>query len=225
MGKRGPKAKTIIDQKWNSKLAYAVGLISSDGCLSKDKRHISFTSKDIEQINNFKKCLNLQNIKTGNNYSGAGNLSHKVQFGSVLFYDFLTDIGLMPNKSKIIDELKIPEKYFFDFLRGTFDGDGSTYSYWDKRWRSSFMFYLTFVSASERHIRWIRTTLLERLNVKGHVSGYGRKATFQLKYAKKEAMEIISKMYYNPRVICLKRKRDKIFKSIKVNKLQQEMYS
>lgn len=44
---------------WNTKFAYAVGLMTTDGCLSKDKRHIDFTSKDLEQILNFQKCLNI----------------------------------------------------------------------------------------------------------------------------------------------------------------------
>lgn len=52
--------------------------------------------------------------------------------------------------------MKIPGKYFFDYLRGCFDGDGCFYSYWDPRWRSSHMFYLEFISASKNHIDWLQ---------------------------------------------------------------------
>jgi len=65
----------------------------------------------------------------------------------------------MPNKTRIIGEVKIPKKYFFDFLRGHLDGDGSTYSYFDPRWKTSFLFYLSFVSASEKHTLWLRETI------------------------------------------------------------------
>ena len=65
-------------------------------------------------------------------------------------------IGLMPNKTKIIGAVKIPNNYFFDFLRGHFDGDGTFYSYWDPRWRSSHMFYVVFASASLKHIIWLQ---------------------------------------------------------------------
>jgi hypothetical protein len=207
-------------------LAYAIGLISSDGNLSSDGRHISLVSKDLEMINNFQKCLKIDN-KIGKNYSdvsGKRKYQHKVQFGDVLFYKFLISIGLMPKKSKILGELKIPKEYFFDFLRGSFDGDGSFYSYWDKRWRSSFLFYLEFVSASKTHIDWLRKHIRDNLKVNGHLSGDGKKTTFQLKYAKKEAVEIIRKMYYNTNIICLKRKKNKIFKALNINKKQQKIY-
>ena len=39
-----------ICMKWGSDFAYVVGLITTDGSLSKDKRHIDFTSKDLELI-------------------------------------------------------------------------------------------------------------------------------------------------------------------------------
>ena len=38
---------------WNKNLAYAVGLITTDGCLSKDGRHIDLTSKDINLLKDF----------------------------------------------------------------------------------------------------------------------------------------------------------------------------
>lgn len=53
MGKRGPKQKGKVKIEWSADFAYAIGLLASDGCLYNDERHINFTSKDIEQINNF----------------------------------------------------------------------------------------------------------------------------------------------------------------------------
>lgn len=40
------KPLSKIKIKWSPKFAYCIGLITSDGNLSKDGRHISFTSKD-----------------------------------------------------------------------------------------------------------------------------------------------------------------------------------
>ena len=54
---------------------------------------------------------------------------------------------ILRDKNISVKKLKsvvMPKKYFFDFLRGHFDGDGSFYSYWDKRWKSSYMFYVSF---------------------------------------------------------------------------------
>jgi hypothetical protein len=130
MGKRGP-APRRASVEWNPALAYAVGLLTTDGNLSSDGRHITFTSKDVELIETFKQCLNLTNRITIT-FSGLGNFAHRVQFGDVVLYQWLLDVGLMRNKSKIIGALSIPDEFFFDFLRGHLDGDTAIASYWDK---------------------------------------------------------------------------------------------
>jgi 6-phosphofructokinase len=223
MGKRGPKPKRIINEKWNANLAYAIGLIATDGCLSSDGLLIDLTSKDKEQLSNFSKCVEV-NFKIGNKWNQKGDACLRIQFKNRIFYDFLLSIGLTPKKSLTMGKLKIPSKYFFDFLRGCFDGDGCFYSYWDPRWRSSYMFYLTFSSASKNHIDWLRDELKNRLYVLGHIGKDGKSSTFQLKYAKKEALEIIKEMYYNPKVVCLSRKRIKIERALETEKKQQKKY-
>jgi hypothetical protein len=139
----------------------------------------------------------------------------RVQFSDVLFYQFLLGIGLMPNKSKIIGTVDVPEQFFFDFLRGSFDGDGCTYSYFDKRWKSSFMFYTVFTSASSEHIGWLQQEIEKRLCIKGHVTRDGKRSTYQLRYAKKESQVLLPAMYYTKHVMCLPRKRLKIEKMLR----------
>lgn len=116
----------------------------------------------------------------------------------------------MPNKTKIIGKIKIPTEYFFDFLRGSFDGDGCTYSYFDPRWKSSFMFYTTFVSASEEHILWMQKGIFKRIGIKGHITKDGKRTVWQLKYAKADSLKLLREMYYSREVLCLSRKRLKI---------------
>jgi len=48
--KRGPKPKGNVAISWNPEFAYAIGLLVSDGCLSKDGRHINLTPKAISSI-------------------------------------------------------------------------------------------------------------------------------------------------------------------------------
>jgi len=224
MGKRGPQPKRIINETWDANLAYAIGLIATDGCLSSDGLLLDLTSKDREQLLNFSKCLGVD-FKIGNKWNQKGDECLRIQFKNRIFYNFLLSIGLTPRKSLTIGKLKIPKKYFFDFLRGCFDGDGCFYSYWDPRWRSSFMFYLTFASGSYAHILWLREEIYKRLSVKGHISKSKRKGSiYNLRYAKKEALEVIKEMYYTPRVICLSRKRFKIQKALEVEKKQQKNY-
>jgi hypothetical protein len=223
MGLRGPQPKQLVDTTWRPELAYAIGLIATDGCLSKDGLLVDLTSKDREQLLNFSRCLEVS-FNIGNKWNSMGDKYLRIQFKNRIFYDFLLSIGLTPRKSLTMGKLSIPDEYFFDFLRGCLDGDGCFYSYWDPRWRSSHMFYLEFVSASIKHIEWLRKTLKDVLNVNGHVVSDGRKRAHQLKYAKKEALVIIKKMYYNPKVVCLSRKKFKIEKALDIEQKQQKKY-
>lgn len=205
-----------IKIQWSPNFAYAIGLMVTDGNLSIDGRHMTFVSKDIEQIRNFIECLGLK-VKIGKTFSGYnGNMAHRLQFGDVLFYKYLLSIGLSPAKSKTIGSVNIPRKYFFDYLRGCFDGDGSFYSYWDPRWKSSFMFYTDFVSASLKHILWLRQELKKLLGVNGHISKSRGRSYFQLRYAKAESMKVLRRIYYSDKVVFLSRKRLKIDRALAI---------
>src|SRR3989344_463704 len=196
--------------RWSIGLAYVIGLITTDGSLSKDGRHINLTSKDLEQIQTFAKILNLTNkigVKSSS-YNPQGRY-YQIQMGSVRFYRFLQKVGLTPNKTKTLGELKIPDRYFADFLRGHLDGDGCTYSYWDLRWRSSFMLYTTFVSASIVHTKWLKDKINQIYRIEGKIKFSGR-STYHLVYAKKASIKLLGILYYSNEVPCLKRKYSKI---------------
>lgn len=203
-----------IKIRWSPELSYAIGLLVTDGSLSKDGRHIDFTSKDMEQLKNFMRCLGIKN-KIGQKTSGFSNKTYtRIQFGDINFYKFLLKIGLMPKKSKIIGKVLIPRKFFFDFLRGHFDGDGSFYSYFDPRWRSSFMFYTVFISASKNHVQWIQESICRFLKIKGHITKSINGSVYQLKYAKAESLKLLPKLYHDSKIVCLSRKRLKINKAL-----------
>lgn len=214
MGKRGPLPKGKVKIKWSADFAYAIGLLVTDGCLSPDGRHIELTSSDIEQLENFKKCLGLD-VKIGIKKGALGVPSSRVQFGDVLFYKFLEGIGLSQAKSLTISKVDVPPELFFDFLRGCFDGDGCSYSYWDPRWKSSFMFYMSFASASRDFINWIRREIKQRIGISGHLTTTKNvNPYFQIKYAKKEGVRLVRKMYGHNKCVCLKRKKLKINESL-----------
>ncbi len=213
MSARGPKPKGKVLINWSPRFSYVIGLITTDGSLSKNGRTVDFTSKDKELVDTLNKSLGISS-KIGEKFNGNKQLSFRVQVGDVLFYKFLLEIGLFPNKTKILEEVSVPEKYFADFLRGHFDGDGSSYSYFDKRWKNSFMFYISFVSASKKHIHWIQETSLRLYGIKGYIKKVKDKEFYELRYAKKEGVVITQKMYYNAQVPCLKRKKEKLFLSI-----------
>lgn len=194
---------------WSSNFAYAVGLITTDGCLSKDGRHIDLTSKDLEQIKNLKKILKLTN-KIGLKYarSDKSKYYYHIQFGNIKLYRFLVSIGITPKKSKTLKAIKIPDKYFADFLRGCLDGDGCTFSYWSKQWPNSFVMYTSFTSASPEFLVWLRQKIFKLYKVIGSIN-QGRRAQ-QLRFAKKSSLILIKNMYYSSKNIHLSRKKFKI---------------
>ena len=216
MGKRGPKPKWR-EFVWSPNLAYAVGLFATDGCLYNDGRHLSLVSQDIQQLENFKQCLGLDTKISFKSSDKNGRRCPHVQLSDVALYRFFLEIGLTPNKSKTMGVLEVPPRYFFDFLRGVFDGDGSFYSYYDPRWKSSFVFYTSFASASPNFISWVRREIKSRLLVRGHITNQNNKSCSQLRYAKADSLKIIKRMYYDSEVVCLMRKRKKIEKALKIN--------
>ena len=219
MGKTGARPQAKVSAEWSPDLAYAVGLLVTDGNLSSDGRHMDFTSKDKQLVETFRSCLGIDN-KIGrktSSYTGKNNYL-RVQFGDVLFYRWLEGVGLKPNKSKTLGALKVPDAYFFDFLRGCFDGDGSIYAYLDPRWHSSYMFYLTFVSASDPFLEWLGTTISRLTSIKGRLGESG-KGVSSLRFAKKGTRILFDRMFYSHGLPCLGRKFTKAHEIFRINEV------
>lgn len=205
----GRQCQEKVKIQWSPNFAYAIGLIASDGCLRKDGCHIFLISKDKEMIENFKKALTIENkiVRAGR---GGEKIKryYKTEFGDKIFYGFLNDIGITAAKSRTIKAVNVPNEYFADFLRGVFDGDGTFYTFWDKRWPSSFGYHISFASASEDYAQWLKSRLTDLYGVKGFVKkGSG---VLNLGYVKGDSRKLNSVMYYKNDLLHLSRKYIKI---------------
>lgn len=74
------------------------------------------------------------------------------------------------------------------------------------------MFYTIFCSASKEHVDWLRATIARLLGLKGHVTKSINQSVYQLKYAKRESVVLLKRMYQNSNSIHLTRKKLKIMK-------------
>lgn len=211
--KPGTKPQGKVRQTWSTELAYAIGLLVADGCLSKDRRHIDFTSTDADQVETFQRCLGINN-KISVKSSGTGNRAYRTQFGDVLFYRFLEKIGLSPAKSLSIQSVDIPDAYFLDFLRGYFDGDGSTTSYHDPLFPKSYRFVMSFTSGSPAYLRWLQTRLNNILGISGYLCHDKERSYMSLKYGKRDTLIIVEQMYRVSTAPRLERKYLKIQKCL-----------
>ena len=201
------KPSKFTSTKWNESLAYAIGLFTADGCLYQDKRHLEFNSKDKEQVENFRKCLNLDNRITKKARGGEKvKKYYRVQFGDVQFYKFLESIGLKPRKSLILEKIDVPPEFLPDFLRGLFDGDGTfgTFNHPESQYPQ---LRLRFASASKQFIRWLHREIKRELHTKGFIADGERDEN--LIFGISDSLKLLNYMYYSPNIICLSRKFQK----------------
>src|SRR3989338_1090731 len=209
---------------WTDNFAYAIGLIASDGSLHSDQKRIWFGSAEAEMLINFKEALGLDNKIT--RYARGGEKEKRyfcLTFGDKIFYQFLNSIGVTSAKSKTIQAVAVPKKYFPAFLRGLFDGDGSFYTFQDKRWPDSHGYQISFASASYNFVNWLKDKLTELYDVKGFIRpGAG---VFNLRYVKRDTIRLASVMYgrnQDKEVLFLRRKYDKIIRTFAKDRLYKK---
>ncbi len=174
-------------------LWYLVGLITTDGCLSPDGRHIDITSKEYQFLEAIKDSMGITN-NIGIKYNGNKQKSFHIQIGSRNFYDFLLSIGLTQNKSLTLGEIKTPEQYFIDFLRGVIDGDGCIRS-WIHPNNKREQWSVRISSGSETFIQWLNDKTEISLKIKGKIYKQNE-SLWILKYGKMAAKEICRRCYY-----------------------------
>lgn len=182
-------------------------------------------SSETDLLETFKKCLEIKN-KIGKTKNGE-IVSYRVQFGNIQFYNWLIKIGLTPAKTHTIGEIKIPNKFFRDFLRGHLDGDGSItvytdrYNFYKGRNYVNQRIFVRFISASKKHIDWLHKKITKLAGVKGAFIVNKPKSIkhvpiYEIKFAKKESIKLLRWIYYKKDIPCLKRKRIIAERAIKV---------
>lgn len=198
---------------WSPDLAYVVGLMATDGNLSRTRWGLSLASKDSELLETVRRCLRLTNAIT----PYTDSLCYHIQWRDRRLYTWLVEIGLMPAKSLTLGPLKIPEEYFADFFRGCIDGDGTVLVYEDQYHvakKKSYVYdrlYVYLYSASLPFLNWVRARICTTLGVSGAINERrkGDRACWSLRYAKAESIRLLGWIYYAADVPCLLRKREK----------------
>lgn len=197
------------------KLWYLVGLITSDGSLSKDGRHIDITSKEKSYLEVLKSEFNIS-VTLGEKTNGDGAPSHRLQIGSKSFYDFLVTLGLTANKSKTIGALQVPDSWFNHFLRGVIDGDGCIRK-WKASESSKEQWNVKVTSGSEPFLIWLRDSISRLFDISGHVyfETYKASSGYILKISsRRDVMKVLTACYMNNGV-ALQRKRLKAHQFLK----------
>lgn len=114
--------------------AYILGLLFADGynsiCKSSIRICLQYTDVDIllkikDKIGSSKelKYIDYKNQKRSNGYISKN--MYQLEFYSSYMCKKLSELGMVQNKSLVLEYPDIDEKYNSHFIRGYFDGDGS----------------------------------------------------------------------------------------------------
>lgn len=188
-------------------MAYAVGLIATDGCLT--GKAITFTSTDRQLVETFMACVG-QSVKIGVQFRPRRLPAYRAQLGNHILFDWLISIGITPRKSLTIGAIAVPDDFFLSVVRGLLDGDGSVRNYWytvPKGTRPYQALVVLFHSASRPHLEWLQTELARLQGFRGALYRKGQRPhdVYVLKYATKEARRLLP-LVYPDRAPCLERK-------------------
>jgi|AntAceMinimDraft_9_1070365.scaffolds.fasta_scaffold24922_2 intein-encoded DNA endonuclease-like protein len=163
------KVNAKFFQQWSSNMAYILGFIVADGSVHKRKNRkdsyvMNITSKDRKHLEEIQKVMSSQ-YKLGlkNNSSTSEKKYSCIQISNKEICKDLIDLGVVPRKTYDgLDFIKVSDKYFSDFVRGFFDGDGSVYIYEVNRTRQ---IKVGFVSSSLSFITGFNQQLCKNLNI------------------------------------------------------------
>lgn len=117
-------------------MSYVLGYFVADGCIvvRKDRKNspymFNITSADKEHLEKIRKAMSSEhaiNIKMSG-YSKKKSC-YQLQISNQIITKDLIKLGVTPRKTYNLKPIKVPDKYFPDFVRGFFDGDGTVYIY------------------------------------------------------------------------------------------------
>ena len=202
--------------EWSPRLAYAVGLIATDGCLYGDGRHLAFTSKDEDLMRTLLCLVDRAHIRYRRFESEYGGWAFRGQFSHAALYRWLLTVGLMPRKSLVLGAIDVPDEHLLPLVRGLLDGDGTVYTllhhptpktYRNYRYERLWTF---FTSGSRNHVEWIQARLACALAISGRIEVSRRKGhenpMYRLKYGNRASRVLLPAIYADLTVPRLERK-------------------
>lgn len=185
-------------------MAYVLGFFAADGYITVNKRGGQFWCIDITD----KKLIELIKEKIGAEHKisirkrhNNRYTSYRLQIGSFQMCDDLRNLGFHERKTKSLAVPNVPDKYFPDFVRGYFDGDGHVWVGQINKERKTphIIIQTVFTSCSKKFLEILRGTLSNKGMAKGRVSK-GKGDYCRLTYSVFDSLKLYDFMY-NRRIL------------------------
>jgi hypothetical protein len=188
-------------------MAYALGFIMADGSINTNNRganYVSLHSADRDLIFLIKKILKSDH-KVSIRRSDTGKV-FRVQIGSYEIVSDLRKLGVTSLKAHTMGLPKVPKKYFGQFVRGYFDGDGNVWTGFVHKERNKPLFAIqtVFTSCSKNFLLSLQTRL-SKYNIRSQLTCAS--TYFRLSCSILSSLELYKLMYSNDNQIHLKRKK------------------
>lgn len=182
-------------------MAYVLGFFTADGNMVRNKRgahFIAFEITDKELLEIIRRVLGSNHKITQRRRKDVHKICYRLQIGSKVWFNDLSRLGLVPNKSKKVQLPKIPTQHFSHFVRGYFDGDGNVvFGLFKKtgRKRKSPVLLTRFTSGSELILKNLKSNLTKLIDAGGSLFYCGEAS--QLSYSTNDSKKLFNFMYHN----------------------------
>lgn len=205
-------------------MAYILGLIASDGCVSKNTNHIhiDLQESDEEILYKIKDALSFEGpIQHYTNNSGC-NYS-RLKICSKTIKQDLEHYGITPQKTfKLEPPFFLEKQYYISYIRGYFDGDGCIWTKYGDRLK-----YNWYICGARKNvIEWIYNVLLNNYGIVSYLHTSSRTLSqgdkfYSIQVYKKDTIQRIFDILYVPNSLHLERKYNKMknFYDIKSTRL------
>lgn len=198
-------------KKQNKEMAYILGLIASDGSVSKKENLIAIQlqHEDRNILDKIREITKIERpiesyIRTGTNHE-----INSLRNWSAEWKKDLNHYGIIPNKTFILQPPEFLQSEFrIDYIRGYFDGDGSIYSI-----NSQNRIFFEITGASKKVIDWIRNELVNHyhifLNKELTETLSNGTVMYKIKIGSIEEIKKIYNLFYQDSDLYIKRKYEK----------------
>jgi intein-encoded DNA endonuclease-like protein len=196
---------------WSPEMAYILGFFAADGYLTLNNRganfwNIQITDRELlEEIKRVIKSEHKISLKKGKDNEKD---LHRIQIGSKEMCNDLRILGMKENKTKSLSVPNVPNKYFADFVRGYFDGDGCVFvGLIHKERKTKYLnIQVIFTSCSKDFLEQLRSRLENRGIFKGRIQNRNN-SFYRLVYSVSASLKLYKFMYNDKNRLFLERKK------------------